>query len=220
MRGLYHGRGCSYFLPAGGGSVGLAGGELLGLAPHQIWRLGVGRTFQIAETFGSLTVLENVQMALLSADGGVFSFWRRAAHQRRDEAMELLSQVGMVRHAHKPCADLSYGDVKRVELAIVMAHAPQLLLMDEPTAGMAPAERLELMALTRRWVDARGLSVLFTEHSMDVVFAFADRIVVLADGRVLADGPPQQVRQDARVQQAYFGTGKSFEKPPSGAPRA
>ncbi len=207
-------------LTADGGSARLAGSELLGQAPRDICRMGVGRTFQIAETFGSLTVLENVQMALLSADGGVFSFWRRASRHRRAEAMDMLGQVGMLAHAHQPCANLSYGDVKRVELAIAMAHAPQLLLMDEPTAGMAPAERLELMALTRRWVDMRGLSVLFTEHSMDVVFAFADRIVVLADGRVLADGPPRQVRQDARVQQAYFGSGKSFEDQRSGKPAA
>jgi len=201
-------------LPPDRGSVRFAGRGLLGLTPRDICRLGVGRTFQIAETFGSLTVLENVQMALLSADGGVFSFWRRAARHRQSEAMDMLGQVGMHSHAHQPCADLSYGDVKRVELAIAMSLAPQVLLMDEPTVGMAPAERQELMALIRRWVDTRGLSVLFTEHSMDVVFAFADRIVVLADGRVLADGPAQQVRQDARVQQAYFGTGKSFELQP------
>ncbi len=207
-------------LRADRGSIRLANQELLGRAPREICRMGVGRTFQIAETFGSLSVLENVQMALLSAERAIFSFWRRAARHQREHAMELLQQVGMAAHAQQACADLSYGDVKRVELAIAMAQAPRLLLMDEPTAGMGPAERLELMALTRRWVDSRGLSVVFTEHSMDVVFAFADRIVVLADGRVIADGPPQQVRQDARVQQVYFGSGKSFESQPARAPTA
>lgn len=198
-------------LPADRGSIRLAGQELLGRGPREICRMGVGRTFQIAETFSSLSVLENVQMALLSADRRIFSFWRRAHDHRRDDALRLLEQVGMQDQAGQTCADLSYGDVKRVELAMAMADSPGLLLMDEPTAGMAPAERLELMALTRRWVDQSGSSVLFTEHSMDVVFAFADRIVVLAEGRVIADGKPQDVRQDPRVQQVYFGSGKSFE---------
>lgn len=198
-------------LRADAGSILLSGQQVLGLAPRAIWRKGVGRTFQIAETFGSLTVVENVQMALLSADHRLFSFWRRAARHKRDEAMDLLLQVGMAEHVDLPCGDLSYGDVKRVELAIAMANAPTLLLMDEPTAGMAPAERVELMALTRRWVTERGLAVLFTEHSMDVVFAFADRIVVLAGGRVIADGKPDQIRRDERVQQVYFGSGKTFE---------
>lgn len=198
-------------LRADAGSVLLSGQPVLGKAPRAIWRMGVGRTFQIAETFGSLSVVENVQLALLSADRRVFSFWRRAAQHKRDAALGLLAQVGMADHADLPCGGLSYGDVKRVELAIAMANAPALLLMDEPTAGMAPKERGELMALTRRLVTERGLSVLFTEHSMDVVFAFADRIVVLAAGRVLADGRPDEIRQDPRVQQAYFGSGLTFE---------
>ncbi|MEO8545782.1 MAG: ABC transporter ATP-binding protein [Burkholderiaceae bacterium] len=202
-------------LPADRGSIRLAGQELLGHPARDICRLGVGRTFQIAETFGSLSVLENVQMALLAADRQIFRFWRRAGRHRRDDALELLQQVGMAAQALTRCADLSYGDVKRVELAMVLAAKPRLLLMDEPTAGMAPAERLDLMALTRRWVDRTGASVLFTEHSMDVVFAFADRIVVLAEGRVIANGKPQEVRQDTRVQQVYFGSGRSFEHPPA-----
>jgi branched-chain amino acid transport system ATP-binding protein len=207
-------------LPADRGAIRLAGQELLGLPARGICRLGVGRTFQIAETFGSLSVLENVQMALLASDRRVFRFWRRAGAHRREDALQLLQDVGMASQAATSCADLSYGDVKRVELAMAMAGKPRLLLMDEPTAGMAPAERLELMALTRRWVDRTGGSVLFTEHSMDVVFAFADRIVVLAEGRVIANGKPQDVRQDARVQQVYFGSGKSFETAAQQAPAA
>ena len=114
---------------------------------------GVGRTFQIAETFASLTVVENVQMALLSHDRQLFSIWRRAADHRRDDALALLEQVGMKPQAERPCSVLAYGDVKRVELAIAMANAPKLLLMDEPTAGMAPKERNALMALTKHLVD-------------------------------------------------------------------
>lgn len=201
-------------LSADQGSVRLDGHELLGRSPRAICHMGVGRTFQIAETFASLSVLENLQMALLSADRQVFRFWRRTANYRTQDAMDLLRDVGVDHLSADACAHLSYGDIKRVELAMAMAHRPRLLLMDEPTAGMAPAERHALMALTRRWVDSHGLSVLFTEHSMDVVFAFADRIVVLAQGKVIANGSPQAVRQDRLVQQVYLGTGSSFEAAP------
>ncbi len=199
-------------LPAGQGSILLDGQELVGRAPRAIWRLGVGRTFQIAETFASLTVVENVQMALLSHDGKLFSMWRSAAGYKRGEALALLEQVGMAPQADRPCSELAYGDVKRVELAIAMANSPKLLLMDEPTAGMAPRERNALMALTKQLVVDRGMAVLFTEHSMDVVFAYADRMIVLARGRLIAQGKPLEIRDDPKVQEVYFGTGKTFEK--------
>ncbi|MBP6899627.1 MAG: ABC transporter ATP-binding protein [Burkholderiaceae bacterium] len=194
------------------GSITLGGAELIGRKPREIWKMGVGRTFQIAETFASLTVVENVQMALISADGRLFSMWRRAAAHRRADAIELLRQVGMDAQADRPCSVLAYGDVKRVELAIAMANDPKLLLMDEPTAGMAPKERNELMALTKKLVVERGLAVLFTEHSMDVVFAYADRSIVLARGRLIAEGKPAEIRDHAKVQEVYFGSGTTFEK--------
>jgi branched-chain amino acid transport system ATP-binding protein len=199
-------------LRADGGSIRFDGQELIGRKPREIWKLGVGRTFQIAETFASLTVIENVQMALLSADGKLFSMWRRAAAHKRDEAHALLDRVGMAAQADRPCSDLAYGDVKRVELAIAMANAPKLLLMDEPTAGMAPKERNDLMALTKKLVVERGLAVLFTEHSMDVVFAYADRMIVLARGKLIAEGKPLEIRDHPKVQEVYFGSGKTFEK--------
>ncbi len=213
-------------LRADAGSIRLAGAELVGLRPRDIWRLGVARTFQIAETFASLTVVENVQMALLSADRKVFSVWRKAADHKRAEALELLEQVGMAAQAGRPCSTLAYGDVKRVELAIAMANQPRLLLMDEPTAGMAPRERNELMALTKKLVVERGMAVLFTEHSMDVVFAYADRMIVLARGRLIAQGAPDEIRAHPKVQEVYFGSGRTFEKKareggePAIAPRA
>jgi branched-chain amino acid transport system ATP-binding protein len=194
------------------GSVRLEGSELIGRKPREIWKMGVGRTFQIAETFASLTVVENVQMALLSADGLLNRPWRRAAAHRREDALQLLAQVGMAAQAERPCSVLAYGDVKRVELAIALANAPRLLLMDEPTAGMAPKERNELMALTKRLVVERQLAVLFTEHSMDVVFAYADRVIVLARGRLIAEGRPAEIRDHPQVQAVYFGSGKTFEK--------
>lgn len=199
-------------LPADTGSIVLDGHELVGRKPRDIWRLGVGRTFQIAETFASLTVVENVQMALLSVDERLFSFWRKASGHKRDEALALLDQVGMKAQADRPCSELAYGDVKRVELAVAMANSPKLLLMDEPTAGMAPKERNNLMALTKQLVIDRGMAVLFTEHSMDVVFAYADRMIVLARGRLIAEGKPLELRDHPKVQEVYFGSGKTFEK--------
>jgi len=201
-------------LHATAGSVRLDGAELTGLAPRKIAYLGVGRTFQIAATFASLTVVENVQMALLAHHRKVYSFWRAAASQYRGQAMALLEQVGMASQADRPCSELAYGDVKRVELAMGLANDPKLLLMDEPTAGMAPKERNELMALTKQLVVDRNMAVLFTEHSMDVVFAYADRMIVLARGRLIAEGGAEHIRNHPKVQEVYFGTGKTFEKHP------
>jgi branched-chain amino acid transport system ATP-binding protein len=192
------------------GSITLEGVSLLGQKPHALWRMGVSRTFQMAQTFGSLTVAENVQMALLSADGQSLSPWQRATHYRRDDAQHLLVQVQLDTQADRPCNALAYGDVKRLEMAMALANSPRLLLMDEPTAGMAPDERHALMALTRSLVNQRGIAVLFTEHSMDVVFEHADRVLVMARGALIAQGTPAQVQADRHVQAVYFGTGKTL----------
>ncbi|HYH39356.1 MAG TPA: ABC transporter ATP-binding protein [Azospirillum sp.] len=187
------------------GSIRLDGTELVGLAPCRIWSLGVGRTFQITATFASMTVRENVQMVLLSRHRRLLGLWRPAARQFRDEAQAVLDRVGMGGQAERPCGVLAYGDLKRVELAMAIASAPKLLLMDEPTAGMAPGERQELMALTDSLAHEQGMAVLFTEHDMDVVFGHADRVIVLDRGQLIAEGPPDAVRADPRVQAVYLG---------------
>jgi branched-chain amino acid transport system ATP-binding protein len=192
------------------GEILFEGRNIAGLEPREIWRLGVGRTFQVAATFGSMTAAENVQMALISHEHDVYQFWRAATQLHRDRALGLLAQVGMREAADRPSRELAYGDVKRVELAIALANDPHLLLMDEPTAGMAPRERNEMIALVKRLVVERSISVLFTEHSMDVVFAHADRIIVLARGRLIADGNAAAIRDHAQVREVYFGTGKTF----------
>lgn len=187
------------------GSVRYRGQELVGLQPRQIWRLGVGRTFQITATFASMTVLENVQMALLSHHRQLNGFWRRAVHYHQDAALELLDRVGMAEQAARVCGVLAYGDLKRVELAVALAHGPGLLLMDEPTAGMAPRERVALMALTASIAREQGIAVLFTEHDMDVVFGHADRLLVLNRGVKISEGTPAEVRADPQVQKLYLG---------------
>ena len=196
------------------GEILLDNADLVGLAPREIWRRGVGRTFQVAATFGSMTVAENVQMALISHARETYGLWRRAARMHRKRALDLLAQVGMQDAADRASRELAYGDVKRIELAIALANEPRLLLMDEPTAGMGAAERHALIALVKRLVVERDIAVLFTEHSMDVVFAHADRIVVLARGRLIADGDAAAVRDNAQVREVYFGSGKTFEARP------
>jgi len=198
-------------LPPDAGEIWFEGNKLNGRKPRDIWRLGIGRTFQVAATFNSMTVIENVQMALLSHASQIYRLWQPARAQHRERALELLAQVGMQEAADRPSRELAYGDVKRVELAIALANDPRLLLMDEPTAGMAPKERNDLIALVKRLVIERGISVLFTEHSMDVVFAFADRIIVLARGKLIADGDARSIRDNPQVQEVYFGTGKTFK---------
>ncbi len=196
------------------GTVQFKGESLHGLSPQSIWRRGIARTFQIPETFASLTVLENVQMAMLSHDRRLLNLWRSAGQYQAPQALLLLEQVGMADQAKSACGVLSYGDIKRVELAIALANQPQLLLMDEPTAGMAPKERQALMTLVQQLVDTTGLSVLFTEHSMDVVFGFADRIVVMARGQLIAEGSPEQIRGNAKVQAVYFGDDPAISMAP------
>jgi len=188
------------------GSVRLEGREIVGLPPRGVWRLGVGRTFQITATFGSMTVRENVQVALASHHRRLGGWWRPAASLHRDAADRLLERVGMREQADRACSVLAYGDLKRVELAVALANEPKLLLMDEPTAGMAPQERIGLMALAAEIVRERRIAVLFTEHDMDVVFAHADRIIVLDRGALIAEGPPAAVRANAEVQQVYLGS--------------
>jgi branched-chain amino acid transport system ATP-binding protein len=184
-------------LRADAGHVRVAGRAIDGLAPHAIARRGVGRTFQVASTFASMSVRENVEVA------------RRALGRPADPraADALLAGVGAGALVERHAATLAYGDGKRVELALALAGEPHLLLLDEPTAGLAPADRGALMRVVRDRVDADGVAVLFTEHDMDVVFAFADRVIVLDRGHVIAQGTPAEVRANAGVRRAYLGDG-------------
>ena len=193
------------------GRISLLGQDTAGMKPRAIWRLGVGRTFQITATFPTMTVRENVQIALVSYRRQVFNLWTSTPRFARTEAGRLLELVGMSGYAERPCGELAYGDLKRLELAIALANQPKLLLMDEPTAGMAPRERIELMRLTAQIAREKSIGVLFTEHDMDVVFEHADRIIVLNRGTLIAEGSPAEVRGNPQVQAVYLGEGLLYD---------
>ncbi len=197
-------------LPRTSGDIYFDGKDISGLPPRVIWRMGVGRTFQITATYPSMTVIENVQMALMSYHRRLYSMIPFATKLYRDEASNLLDYVGMLEQADRHCAILAYGDLKRLELAIALAHNPKLLLMDEPTAGMAPTERVKLMQLTADIVAEKSISVLFTEHDMDVVFTHAHRVMVLNRGALIANGSVSEIRNDPKVQEVYLGGGTLF----------
>ena len=192
------------------GEVRFDGQLINGLDPSGVWRLGIGRTFQITATFPSMSVRENVQMVLLSHYRHLAAWWRPAPSYFREEAERLLEQTGLRMQADRSCAVLSYGDLKRLELAMALGSSPKLLLMDEPTAGMAPTERFAMMNLVRELVTSQGISVLFTEHDMDVVFGHAERVIVLNRGRVIASGLPSVIREEKQVQDVYLGGGTMF----------
>jgi branched-chain amino acid transport system ATP-binding protein len=192
------------------GTIRLNGRDIAGWPPRDVWRLGVGRTFQITATFASMSVIENVQMVLLSHARRAARLWGLATRAECERAEALLALVSMLRQAERPSAELAYGDLKRLELAMALANEPRLLLMDEPTAGMSPRDRVELMALTAGIAREKNLGVLFTEHDMDVVFRHADRILVLSRGQLIAEGRPDEVRRNPEVQAVYLGEGLTY----------
>jgi ABC-type branched-subunit amino acid transport system ATPase component len=187
------------------GTIEFEGHTLVGVPTVQRTRAGIGRTFQVAQTFASMTVLQNAQLARVAAAGATLSPAAPLMQREVDAALQLLQQVGLGARGSAPAATLAYGDLKRLELALALAASPRLLLMDEPTAGMAPGERTALMSLVVDLARARRMTVLFTEHSMDVVFGFAERVLVLSRGRLIAEGAPEAVRADAGVRAVYLG---------------
>lgn len=187
------------------GSVRLKSHRLDTLRPDQRYLRGLGRTFQIGSVFSSMTLEENLLTALAAAEGLGPSLAQGAARKHQMRAQSLLASVGLADLRTHQSAELAYGDIKRLELAMALAGKPSVLLMDEPTAGMAPGERHDLMALVAGIASEQQISLLFTEHDMDIVFDHAERILVLDHGSIIAEGAPAQVRADARVRQVYLG---------------
>ena len=192
-------------LRADAGTVSLQGRDITAAAPHAICRMGVGRSFQHTNIFRKLTVFENVQAALIAHRGQARNFWGRAEGLYRDEAHALLGSLGLADQAATVSDALSHGNQKQLELGIALASDPKLLLLDEPTAGMSAAETREAIRLLERVAAERRLTLLFTEHDMDVVFSIAQKIAVLHQGRLIAEGTPADVRADADVRRVYLG---------------
>jgi branched-chain amino acid transport system ATP-binding protein len=188
------------------GNVRLDGRDITALPVHRIAAAGIGRAFQLTSIFARLTVLQNVQVALLSRRRATRRAWGPAWRADRVGAETLLAEVGIGHLAAVPAGTVSHGDQRALELAIALAMEPSVLLLDEPTAGMAPAETQAAMTLVRRLVAERAITLLFCEHDMDVVFGTADRITVLHEGRVLAEGPPAEVRAHDAVREVYLGS--------------
>jgi branched-chain amino acid transport system ATP-binding protein len=187
------------------GSVRLGGRDVTGMAPHRLCALGVGRSFQRTNIFPKLSVFENVQAAIIAQRGRGRDAWSRAEGLFRDEAQALLRDVNLIDKAALAGGALSHGNQKQLELGIALAGNPQLLLLDEPTAGMSAVETRDSMDLLRRIAAERGLTLLFTEHDMSVVFSTAHRIAVLHQGRLIATGTPQEIRSHEDVKRVYLG---------------
>ena len=188
------------------GEILFDGSNIAAWSPDRIWRLGVGRGFQIAATFGSMTVRDNVRTALISRHGAVWRFFRPASDVFTQEADALLVQVGLAHLALQGCGTLAYGDLKRLELALAISNQPRLLLVDEPTAGMTPPDRRAIMDLLLDLAHKNACAVLFTEHDTDAVFRTADRILVMDNGALIAEGDATAIRTNNRVQTAYLGS--------------
>lgn len=178
---------------------------ITGMPPHAIVKRGVARSFQRINIFPRLTVFENVQVALISDRGHTFDLIRSGAALYRDEVNVVLETVGLIEDGAETAGLLSYGRQKQLELAIALAAEPELLLLDEPTAGMSPQETADTIKLIAEIADGRGLTLLFTEHDMEVVFQIADRISVLHHGEIITTGAPDAVRSDPQVRMVYLG---------------
>ena len=187
------------------GRVLFVGQDITTLPAYRRARLGLARSFQITSIFPDLAVIDNAALAVQIHSGHSFRFWRSARHDPRlqEPALALLERVGLAERAAALAADLSHGEHRQLEIALALAGAPKLLLLDEPMAGMGPEESQRMVALLRA---LKGrVSILLVEHDMDAVFALADRISVLVYGRIIASGAPAEIRADATVREAYLG---------------
>lgn len=189
------------------GTVRLDGRDITGAPPYRICRMGVGRSFQRTNIFPQLTVFENLQAAFLVHHGHGRNFWTRADGLYRDETAALLASIGLSGQEDTVAGTLSYGNQKQLELGLALASSPAVLLLDEPTAGMSATETHETIQLLERIAAERGLTLLFTEHDMEVVFSIAQKVAVMHQGRIIAEGRPEEVRGDPEVRRVYLGHG-------------
>ncbi|HEY7527691.1 MAG TPA: ABC transporter ATP-binding protein [Candidatus Deferrimicrobiaceae bacterium] len=194
-------------LPPDSGDVAFDGERITGLPPYRIIRKGIGRSFQITNIFPRMSVFENVQVALFSHKkiGRNPFVPARKFSDISEEALAILEQVGLAEKYDASASVLSHGDQKRLEIAISLASRPKLLMLDEPTAGMSRYESRETVTLLRKISREQGLTLVFTEHDMDIVFAISEKIMVLQQGTVIADGTPAEIKANPEVRKAYLG---------------
>jgi branched-chain amino acid transport system ATP-binding protein len=190
---------------ADSGRVLFQGKEITNWPPHRISRLGIARAFQVSNIYLALTAYENIRQAILAQQKKTLNFFKPAQRLARQETLELLEVTGLAQHADSVAGNLSQGDKKRLELAIALGSKPELLFLDEPTAGMSGEETHETMNLIKRLNQEMSLTILFTEHDMSVVFGYAKRLTVLHQGAIIAEGSPEEVRSNETAQKIYLG---------------
>jgi len=187
------------------GSIRFKGEEISGLAPHLVCRKGISRSYQVVNIFNRLTVFENVQVAVLSRRKKTFNLFHPAKIMAIDETCKLLDSVGLLDKAEMISGSLSHGDQKVLEIAIALGNRPELLILDEPTAGMSPEETAVALKLMKRLSEDLGLTILFCEHDMGMVFSIASQIMVMQQGKTIVQGLPDEVRNNPQVREAYLG---------------
>jgi branched-chain amino acid transport system ATP-binding protein len=194
-------------LPADRGKIIFKGDDFVRqkLAPHDICRKGIGRSFQRVNIFSRLSLIENVQLALLCGRGKSLNFLLPMRNMVKEETLQILADVGLDDKLTALSGELAHGDQKRLEVAIAIANDPELLLLDEPTAGMSPEETVSTMELIANLHQRKEMSIVVIEHDMDVVFGIAKRIIVLHQGQIIADGEPEDITSNELVQKVYFG---------------
>jgi branched-chain amino acid transport system ATP-binding protein len=193
------------YLVSDSGRISFKGEEITGLHPYEISRRGITRSFQIINIFPRLAVVESVQLAILAKRGHTLKCFAPARKMVREEAMAVLETVALAERAGALARELSHGDQRVLELALALAGEPELLLLDEPMAGMSPFERVKVTELIQKVHQDRGLTVLFCEHDMDVVFGISERVTVLHQGRVIAEGKPEDIKKNEEVHMVYLG---------------
>ena len=189
------------------GSITFKGKEISGVAPHDITRMGIGMAFQIVNIFSRMTVFENVQAAVLANQKKMMNIFSSASSMAVPETMEILESVGLAHKMDIISGTLSHGDQKVLEMAIALSTKPELLILDEPTAGMSPEETTVCINLVKKLRAEKGLTILFCEHDIELVFTISDQIMVLRAGETIAQGGPEVVRENEAVQEAYLGGG-------------
>jgi len=187
------------------GKIIFKGEDVSELPPYEICKKGISRSYQIVNIFPRLTVFKNVQVAVLSQQRKCRKLFQPAKNMVVSETKDILESMGLLDKAHGVAGALSHGDQKILEIAIALGNEPELLILDEPTAGMSPEETLATMELINRLAQMRGLTILFCEHDMDIVFSIAQSIMVMHQGRTLIQGRPEEVRKNSFVQEAYLG---------------